>query len=89
MFVIEVINHVIVAVLLEICVFHLTLTLLYCGIILPSVREWYYNRQDSVAGLFCFPRILAGARHLEIVRLTPMEQTNAGWKYEIIGQLTT
>ena len=50
MFVIEVINHVIVAVLLEIRVFHLRLTLLYRGIFLPSVCEWYYNRQDSVAG---------------------------------------
>ena len=27
-----------------------------------------------VAGLFCFPRILADARHLEIVRLRPQEQ---------------
>ena len=44
MFVIEVINHMIVEVLLEIRVFHLRLTLLYHGIILPSVREWYYNR---------------------------------------------
>ena len=45
------------AVLLEICVFHLRLMLLYRSIILPSVRELYYNRQDSVAGLFCFPHI--------------------------------
>ena len=52
MFVIEVINHVIVAVLLEIRVFHLRLMLLYHDIILPSVRERYYNRQDSVAALF-------------------------------------
>ena len=37
----ELINHVIVAVLLEIRVFHLRLTLLCCGIILPSVRERY------------------------------------------------
>ena len=43
---IEVINHVIAVVLLEICV----LTLLYRGIILPSVHERYYNWQDSVAG---------------------------------------
>ena len=50
MFVIEVINHAIVAVLLKIRVFHLRLTLLYRDIILPSVRERYYNRQDSVAG---------------------------------------
>ena len=57
MFVIEVINHVIVAVLLEIRVFHLRLMLLYLDIILPSVCDRYYNRQDSVAGLFCFPRI--------------------------------
>ena len=49
MFVIEVINHVIVVVL-EICAFHLRLTLLYRGIILPSIRERYYNRQDFVAG---------------------------------------
>ena len=73
MFVIEVINHVIVVVLLEICIFHLRLTLLYRGIILPSV--WYYNRQDSIAGFFVFHVFLAGACHLEIVRLRPMEQT--------------
>ena len=36
MFVIEVIDHVIMAVLLEIRVFHLRLMLLYRGIILPS-----------------------------------------------------
>ena len=51
MFVIqEVIRHVIMAVLLEIHVFHLRLTLLYRGIVLPSVCERFYNRQDSVAG---------------------------------------
>ena len=50
MFVIEVINHMIVAVLLEIRVFHLRLMLLYRGIFLPSVCERYYNRQESVAG---------------------------------------
>ena len=38
---IEVINHVIVVVLLEIRVFHLRLTQLYRGIILPSVHERY------------------------------------------------
>ena len=73
----EVINHVIMAVLLEIRVFHLRLTL-YHGIILPSVREQYYNRQDSVAGcwfvLFSM-FFLVGARPLEAVRLGPMEQT--------------
>ena len=54
---IKVINHVIVVVLLEIHVFYLRLMLLYCDIILASVCERYYNRQDSVAGLFCFPCI--------------------------------
>ena len=75
MFVIEVINHVIVAVLLEICAFHLRLTLLYHGIILPSVRERYYNRQDSVAGLFCFPRILGRCSSFGNCKIMPMEQT--------------
>ena len=80
MFVIEVINHGIMAVLLEIHVFHLRLTLLYRGIILPSVHKRYYNRQDSVAGCwllvcFVFHVFLAVARLLEIVRLRPMEQT--------------
>ena len=56
MFMIEVINHVIMAVLLEMRLFHLRLMLLYRGIILPSVREQYYNRQDSVAS-YCFPCI--------------------------------
>ena len=76
MFIIEVINHVIVAVLLEIRVFHLRLMLLYRGIILLSVRERYYGTIIDktlllVAGPVCFvfQVFLAGARHLEIVRL--------------------
>ena len=75
MFVIEVINHVIMAVLLEICAFHLRLTLLYHGIILPSVRERYYNRQDSVAGLFCFPCIFGRCSSFGNCKIMPMEQT--------------
>ena len=86
MFVIEVINHVIVAVLLEICVFHLRLTLLYRGIILPSVCERYYNRQDSVAGLFCFPRIFGRCSSLGNCKIKVNGvNTNAGWKYKTIG----
>ena len=72
MLVIEMINHVIMAVLLEIRVFHLRLTLLYRGIILPSVHERCYNKQDSVAGCWFVlfsTYFLAGTCHLEIVRL--------------------
>ena len=68
MFVIEVINHVIMAVLLEIHVFHLRLTLLYRGIVLPSVRERFYNRQDSVAG--CWFVLFS-----MYCKIRPMEQT--------------
>ena len=75
MFVIEVINHVIVAVLPEICVFHLRLMLLYHGIILPSVREQYYNRQDFVAGLFCFPCTFGRCLSFGNCKIRPMEQT--------------
>ena len=76
MLVTEVINHVIVAVLIEICVFHLRLMLLYNGIILPSVREQYYkNSQDFVAGLFCFPRIFGRCLSFGNCKIRPMEQT--------------
>ena len=75
MFVIELTDHVIVAVLLEIRVFHLRLMRLHCGIILPSVREWYYNRQDSVAGLLCFPHIFGRCSSFGNCKLRPMEQT--------------
>ena len=79
MLVIEVINHVIVAVLLEVCVFHLRLTLLYCGIILPSVRERYYSRKNSVAGcwfvLFCFPHIFGRCSSFGNCKIRPMVQT--------------
>ena len=71
---IEVINHVIVAVLFEIRVFYLRLTLLYRGIILPSVREQYYNIQDSVAGLFCFPCIFGRCSSFGNCKIMPMEQ---------------
>ena len=69
MFVIqEVIRHVIMAVLLEIHVFHLRLTLLYRGIVLPSVCERFYNRQDSVAG--CWFILFS-----MYCKISPMEQT--------------
>ena len=89
MFVIEVINHVIMAVLLEICVFHLRLTLLYHGIILPSVRERYYKRQDYtlllVAGLFCFPHIFGRCLSFGNCKIKANgANTNAGWKYKTI-----
>ena len=77
MFVIKVINHVIMVVLLEIHVFHLRLTLLYRGIILPLVRERYYNRQDSVAGCWfvLFPRIFGRCSSFGNCKIRPMEQT--------------
>ena len=77
MFVIEVTNHVIVAVLLEIRIFHLRLMLLYHGIILPSVREWYYNRQDSVAGCWfvLFSTYFDKCSSFGNCKIRPMEQT--------------
>ena len=73
-------------VLLEIRVFHLRLMLLYRGIILPSVREQYYNRQDSVAGLFCFPHIFGRCLSFGNCKIKANgANTNAGWKYETIG----
>ena len=88
MFVIEVINHMIVAVLLEIRVFHLRLMLLYRGIfylqfvngtiigksLLLVLFSMYFGRCSS----FGNSKINANGAN-----------TNAGWKYETIGQLIT
>ena len=50
------------------------ISLLYRGIILPSIRERYYNRQDSVAGC-CFPRIFGRCSSFGNCKVRPMEQT--------------
>ena len=80
MFVIAVINHVI-----NLCL----LSLLYHGIILPSVHERYYNRQDSVAGcwFFCFPCNFGGrcSSFGNCKIKANGANTNPGWKYEMIG----
>ena len=61
MFVIEVINHVIVAVLLEICVFHLRLMLLYCDI--QFVNGIIIGKTLL---LVCFPRIFGRCSSLKL-----------------------
>ena len=74
---IEVINHVIMVVLLEIHVFHLRLTLLYTVALfyLQFVNDTIIGKTLLVAGLFCFPRIFDRCSSFGNCKIRPMEQT--------------